>query len=152
MDLDLADAASHKTNHIIQPHRQQGEQVADIDSTKVTLKKRSGILSFVRVFPLFVDRMEALTCATTAAPTSRAAVTKGYTQVVRSIFETLAEVAQLVQNDSKTAADDKDQLNIHILMVGRWRLLVCWVTFCVSVASPHPHTRTLAHTYAYTYT
>ncbi len=96
----------------------QSEQITDIDNTKVVLKKRSGILSFVRVFALFVDRMESLMCGT-EAPISRAAVTTGYTKVVWTIFDTLAEVAQLVQNDSKTTADDKAQLNIHIRMVGR---------------------------------
>ncbi|KAJ3042939.1 Exocyst complex component 1 [Rhizophlyctis rosea] len=94
------------------------EQIKAIDETKVTSKKRSGILSFVRTFPRFVDRIERY-LPMQEGPT-RAMADKAYAQIVAKMFETLEEVGQQVAADrteSKSSTDDKEFLNIHILNV-----------------------------------
>ncbi|KAI9092400.1 exocyst complex component Sec3-domain-containing protein [Phlyctochytrium arcticum] len=91
------------------------DQVRGIDEVKVTFKKRSGILSFIRVFPHFVDRMER--CLNGSSGAASTMVHAAYAKVVRAMLETLDAMAQQVASDPKAQADDKEHLNIHILHV-----------------------------------
>ncbi|KAI8916885.1 exocyst complex component Sec3-domain-containing protein [Entophlyctis helioformis] len=91
------------------------EQIKAIEETKVTLRKRSGILPFVKTFPKFVDRMEMMLSNWDGL--ARRTVDKAYSRIIKSIFETLEAVAQQLGNDPKNASDEKDFLNIHILTV-----------------------------------
>ncbi|KAJ3151312.1 Exocyst complex component 1 [Geranomyces variabilis] len=91
------------------------EQIRVIDDTKVTAKKRSGILPFIRTFPRFVDRMESFLGDNTGL--AQQTVNKAYARVVQTMLETLEVMSQQVVVDTKAAADDKEFLNIHILHV-----------------------------------
>ncbi|KAI9015084.1 exocyst complex component Sec3-domain-containing protein [Gaertneriomyces semiglobifer] len=91
------------------------DQMANIDSTKVTSKKRSGILLFVRTFPKFVDRMESFLGQNYSR--TRKVVNEAYAKIIKTIMVTLDAMAQQVANDPKAGADDKEHLNIHILHV-----------------------------------
>ncbi|TPX63540.1 hypothetical protein SpCBS45565_g06534 [Spizellomyces sp. 'palustris'] len=91
------------------------DQTKSIDETKVTSKKRSGILSFIRTFPKFVDRVEK--CLGGSTGPARRTVNQAYARIVKTMLETLDAMAQQVANDTKAAADDKEHLNIHILHV-----------------------------------
>ncbi|EGF77307.1 hypothetical protein BATDEDRAFT_91658 [Batrachochytrium dendrobatidis JAM81] len=91
------------------------EQIKAVEDTKVTLRKRGGILPFVKTFPRFVDRME--TMLSNWDGIARKTVDKAYSRIIKSIFETLDAVAQQAGNDSKANSEEKDSLNIHILNV-----------------------------------
>ncbi|KAJ3329805.1 hypothetical protein HDU76_007107 [Blyttiomyces sp. JEL0837] len=93
------------------------EQLKSIEETKVTLKKRSGILPFIKTFPLFVDRMEK--CLEDSDGHSRTAVSKCYSRLVKTIFDTLEAVAKEANTDPKDSKnqEDKESLNIYILTV-----------------------------------
>ena len=90
----------------------------------MTSKKRTGILTFARVFPLFVERIED-SIRSFEAPLTEKAISDGYAQIFQCIMETLEAVALEAQNEAKATTDDKDQLNIHILMVGMLNLCFC---------------------------
>ncbi|KAJ1332811.1 hypothetical protein BSLG_008440 [Batrachochytrium salamandrivorans] len=95
------------------------DQIKAIDDTKVTLRKRGGILPFIKTFPKFVDRMEAMLSNWDGI--TRKTVDKAYSRLIKSIFETLDAVAQQAGNDPKVNNEEKDSLNIHILNVVRAR-------------------------------
>ncbi|KAJ3204402.1 hypothetical protein HDU82_005866 [Entophlyctis luteolus] len=121
------------------------EQIKAIEETKVTFRKRTGILPFIRTFPKFVDRMERCVSSTTdhtALPSpsttispasvvpagfagapigtaqARTAVSNAYARIVKCIFETVDALAK-DQNDGKDSAkpEDKESLNLHILVI-----------------------------------
>ncbi|KAI8851591.1 exocyst complex component Sec3-domain-containing protein [Chytridium lagenaria] len=93
------------------------DQIKAIEETKVTLKKRSGILPFIRTFPRFVDRLEGFIFEPDGF--TRTTVSKAYERLVKVIFDTVDVVARDAYSDQKEkgALDDKEQLNIHILTV-----------------------------------
>ncbi|KAI9595869.1 exocyst complex component Sec3-domain-containing protein [Syncephalis fuscata] len=85
------------------------EQIRAIEETKVTTKKRSGILPFIRIFPNFVKRMEnALEGCTTAV---RKSTDDAYAKLVQKMLSVLDAMAR------EAEADDKEQLNKHILTI-----------------------------------
>ncbi|KAK9764277.1 hypothetical protein K7432_008340 [Basidiobolus ranarum] len=86
------------------------EQLRAIEDKKVKTKKRSGMLSFVMIFPNFVARLEdSLGSANTDI---RQLVSQAYGRIVKTMFDSLDAIAK--EADSMSA-DDKEQLNIHIL-------------------------------------
>ncbi|KAI8826808.1 exocyst complex component Sec3-domain-containing protein [Fimicolochytrium jonesii] len=91
------------------------EQIKAIDESKTTLKKRNGILSFVRTFPKFVQRVENILNGSTG--NAQRTINQAYARIIKMIFETLDTMAQQVTVDVKAAPDDKESLNIHILHV-----------------------------------
>ncbi|KAJ3412241.1 hypothetical protein HDV05_001052 [Chytridiales sp. JEL 0842] len=94
------------------------EQIKCIEETKVTSKKRSGILTFVKTFPIFVDRIEHFSVGQEGKV--RNIVSKAYSRLVKTIFDTLEAVAKdtptEIAKDSKNF-DDKEHLNVYILTV-----------------------------------
>ncbi|KXS17867.1 hypothetical protein M427DRAFT_54115 [Gonapodya prolifera JEL478] len=100
------------------------EQVALIEETKVSVKRRTGVLSFMRTFPVFVDRLESCIRDTQPTPhgapsTARTIVNTSLERVVRKIFESMEviakEVQQAAESNNKAQQDDKERLNVHIL-------------------------------------
>ncbi|KAJ3120611.1 hypothetical protein HK098_004457 [Nowakowskiella sp. JEL0407] len=99
------------------------DQIKAIEETKVTIKKRSGLLLFIRIFPRFVERMEKMLGSSStnfatqsASITARSMVNKAYDSIVRTIFETLEIVAKEVGMDVKVS-EEKEQVHIHILTI-----------------------------------
>lgn len=90
------------------------EQVKAIDDTRVTTKKRGGILVFVRVFPRFVDRVERM--LSTWDGTTRKLVDKAYVRIIKTIFDSIDAESQDVATTANIT-DEKDSLNKHILIV-----------------------------------
>ncbi|KAJ3340482.1 Exocyst complex component 1 [Gonapodya sp. JEL0774] len=100
------------------------EQVALIEETKVSLKRRTGVLSFIRTFPAFADRFESCIRDTQPTPhgapsTARTLVNTSIERVVRKIFDSMdviaKDVQQAAESNSKAQQDDKERLNVHIL-------------------------------------
>lgn len=90
------------------------DQIKGIEESKVSSKKRMGVLPFMRVFPKFVDRIEKM--LSNWDGNTRKAVDRMYAKIIKCIFESLDQCAQQLNNDSKNS-DEKDSLNIHILTV-----------------------------------
>ena len=87
------------------------EQIKLIEETKVTSKKRNGVLPFMKTFPKYVDRMERMLSNWDGL--ARKTVNKSYAKIIKSMFETLEACAQQAGND----IDEKDSLNLHIMTV-----------------------------------
>ncbi|EPZ36592.1 Exocyst complex, component Exoc1 domain-containing protein [Rozella allomycis CSF55] len=80
------------------------EQVSAIEN------KRSGILHTIRVFPLYVDRMESILGKSNES--SRELVNKSYERFGKAIFVHLEAVVKSIDS-----FEEKEQLNIHILNI-----------------------------------
>lgn len=112
------------------------EQIRIINETHSTLKKRSGILPFIRVFPLLVDRLES--CLDNWDGPASFLLTRTYEKLSKAIFDTVEKIAKSEEPTSPTGAstaapntttasssttnqssqnDDKEMLNRHILMI-----------------------------------
>ncbi|WFD25448.1 hypothetical protein MNAN1_000408 [Malassezia nana] len=87
------------------------EQVRAAERTKVTVKKRGGLLPIVHAFPVLVRRIEAQLGGASDLPV-RAVVDRGYERLVRTI---LAAVQSLPP--SEAGDDDKGQLNHAVLLI-----------------------------------
>lgn len=113
------------------------EQIRAIEDTKVKIKKRKGVIAFIRVFPNFSAAVEnQLPSATDEPPSTsevRAMVDKAYERINKAMFESLRVIAkespgmtagqggsQVVQNIASMGMvdpEDKEALNYHILLI-----------------------------------
>ncbi|WVF66184.1 hypothetical protein IAT40_000924 [Kwoniella sp. CBS 6097] len=93
------------------------EQIRTIEASKLTIKKRKGVAFFIRHFPIFVEKMEA---QLEAEPTDdlpiRGKVNDIYERVVNTVFANLQQLAKMDRADGQ-AAEDKGQLNYHVIMI-----------------------------------
>ncbi|CEH17930.1 Exocyst protein Sec3 [Ceraceosorus bombacis] len=98
-----------------------GEQIRAIEQTKLTVKKRKGVVHFIKVFPVFVERIEAqLVNAETL--NIRAAVDGYYEQIARTMFDALQAMAKMEGGGGGVmpggaADDDKQALNHHVILI-----------------------------------
>lgn len=92
------------------------EQIKGIEQTKLTVKKRKGVVHFMRVFPVFVERVESqLLNAETL--NIRNAVDGYYGQICRAMFDALQTISR-VETGAATAGDeDKGQLNHLVILI-----------------------------------
>ncbi|UZJ53331.1 hypothetical protein CBS101457_002651 [Exobasidium rhododendri] len=99
-----------------------GEQIRAIEQTKLTVKKRKGVAHFIKVFPTFVERVEAqLTNAETL--NIRTAIDNYYEQICTTMFDVLQAMAipkvdgggGIMSNSN--VDDDKGLLNHHIILI-----------------------------------
>lgn len=97
------------------------DQIKGIEEYKVSSKKRSGVLGFIKIFPRFVDRVEAMLA--TWDGLTRKTVDLAYAKIIRFMFEVLEQCAASSSNNSAPAAvagvgaDEKDSLNLFILTI-----------------------------------
>ncbi|OCF36139.1 exocyst protein [Kwoniella heveanensis CBS 569] len=93
------------------------DQIRTIEAAKLTIKKRKGVAFFIRHFPIFVEKMEA---QLEAEPTDdlpiREKVNGIYERVVNTVFANLQQLAKMDRADGQ-AAEDKGQLNYHVIMI-----------------------------------
>ncbi|KAM3589562.1 hypothetical protein VKS41_000421 [Umbelopsis sp. WA50703] len=89
------------------------QQLRAIEETKITSKKRSGILSFIRVFPLFAVRLEAAGAGAEPESKVRVLINNAYERVVNQMISSLDAIAR----ESDAGGDDKEQLNAHIMTI-----------------------------------
>jgi len=113
------------------------EQIRAIEDTKVKIKKRKGVIGFIRVFPNFSAAVEnQLPSSSEEKPTTsevRSMVDKAYERINKAMFESLRVIAkespgvsgnqgstQIVPNLATMGivdSEDKEALNYHILLI-----------------------------------
>lgn len=106
------------------------DQLKAIETTKLTVKKRKGVVGFIATFPDFVIRLERQLevdgPSDDELPT-RQLVNKVYGQIVQAMFEALQTMARSDEAEAAAGAGtgggnqddkDKDRLNYHTLIIG----------------------------------
>lgn len=100
------------------------EQIRAIEETKVKIKKRKGVIAFIKIFPNFSAAIETmLPAAADERGDVRTMVDDAYARINRTMWESLKVIAKespgqtastgLVQGDP----EDKEILNYHILLI-----------------------------------
>lgn len=103
-----------------QLERYIAEQIRGIEQTKLTAKKRKGVVHFIKAFPLFVDRIEAqLVNAETLQ--IRAVIDNYYDKVCSTMFDALQTMAipKIEGGTFSTSNVDEDKglLNHHVILI-----------------------------------
>ncbi len=101
------------------------EQIRGIEDTKVKIKKRKGVIAFMKTFPNFSIALENMLPPTRSLDhlPIRATVNDAYQQINKAMFESLKFIAKenptATQAQSSTTGDheDKEALNYHILLI-----------------------------------
>lgn len=98
------------------------EQIRAIEETKVKIKKRKGIISFMRTFPNFSVAIETMLSGVDPQLGVRRTVDREYDRILKSMFDSLKVIAR--ENPSVGVAtvgvadpEDKEALNFHILLI-----------------------------------
>jgi len=90
----------------------QNEQIKTVEDTKLTSRKRGGVVHFVKYFPVYVGRTESLMFGTEGLEI-RQNVDAAYDRIVKAMFESLKRMAKM---DGE--GEDKGQLNYHVILIG----------------------------------
>jgi hypothetical protein len=94
------------------------EQIRAIEDTKVKIKKRKGVIGFVRIFPSFSLTLETM-LASADGLEIRETVNQAYGRINKAMFESLKVIAR--ENPSAQTAgtdpEDKEALNYQILLI-----------------------------------
>ncbi|KAM0792567.1 hypothetical protein ACM66B_005230 [Microbotryomycetes sp. NB124-2] len=90
------------------------DQIKGIEQTKLTLKKRKGVVPFVRVFPMFVTRIEAQLEGCDDL-NIRNTVNDNYERIIATIFDCLQQMAKM--DGEGQGGEGKDQLNYHVILI-----------------------------------
>ncbi|KAL6854674.1 exocyst complex component Sec3 domain-containing protein [Trichoderma novae-zelandiae] len=97
------------------------EQIRAIEETKVKIKKRKGVISFIRIFPAFMAAVENMVAGLDQNLVLRRTVNREYDRILKTMFESLMVIARehpAVGVASGTAdPEDKEALNFHILLI-----------------------------------
>ena len=83
-----------------------------MEDTKLTSRKRGGVVHFVKYFPVYVGRIEALMIGTEGLEI-RQNVDAAYDRIVKAMFESLKRMAKMGGE-----GEDKGQLNYHVILIG----------------------------------
>ena len=78
------------------------EQIRAIEDTKVKIKKRKGVISFMRVFPPFSAAVENMLATVEPGLGIRRTVDGEYERILKSMFDSLKVIAR--ENPSATVA------------------------------------------------
>ncbi|KAG0167424.1 hypothetical protein DFQ30_006068 [Apophysomyces sp. BC1015] len=89
------------------------EQIRVIEETKVSSKKRKGILSFFRTFPMFALRLEMAASNVEPNSQTRQTVNDSYEKIIHGMMASLDSIAR----ESDQTGDDKEQLNANIMYI-----------------------------------
>lgn len=90
----------------------QNEQIKTVEDTKLTSRKRGGVVQFIKYFPVYVGRIEGLMIGTEGLEI-RQNVDAAYDRIVRAMFDSLKRMAKM---DGE--GEDKGQLNYHVILIG----------------------------------
>lgn len=110
------------------------EQVRAIDDTKVKIKKRKGIIAFIRIFPNFSAVIENSIPSSSSpesveCPETRALVDAAYQRINKAMFDSLRFIAKETPGalssiptnvgyaSGNADPEDKEALNHHILLI-----------------------------------
>ncbi|KAJ7487422.1 exocyst complex component Sec3-domain-containing protein [Mycena galericulata] len=91
--------------------RHINEQIKGVEQTKLTSKKRKGVVHFVKHFPIYIGLVESQLIGADALEI-RATVDAAYDRIVQSMFESLKQMAKM---DGE--GEDKGQLNFHVILI-----------------------------------
>ncbi|QSZ30738.1 hypothetical protein DSL72_000296 [Monilinia vaccinii-corymbosi] len=94
------------------------EQIRAIEETKVKIKKRKGVIGFIRIFPLFSATIETM-LMTADGLEVRQIVNNTYSRLNKTMFESLKVIARENPSAQTAGADpeDKEALNYQILLI-----------------------------------
>ena len=100
------------------------EQIRGIEDTKVKIKKRKGVIAFMKTFPNFSVALENMLPPTRSLDhlPVRTSVNEAYEKINRAMFESLKFIAKESPTATQIAAtagdpEDKEALNYHILLI-----------------------------------
>ncbi|KXX83353.1 Exocyst complex component 1 [Madurella mycetomatis] len=108
------------------------EQIRAIEETKVKIKKRKGVIHFIRIFPHFTTAVENMLANADPTLNVRRMVDREYDRILKSMFDSLKVIARenpamggsggggsSIMTSSTNSADpeDKEALNFHILLI-----------------------------------
>ncbi|KAK9793151.1 putative Exocyst complex component Sec3 PIP2-binding N-terminal domain-containing protein [Seiridium cardinale] len=96
------------------------EQIRAIEETKVKIKKRKGVISFIRVFPQFSAAVENMMSVAETSSSARRSIDREYDRIIKSMFESLKVIARenpATLTNSGADPEDKEALNYHILLI-----------------------------------
>ncbi|KAB8336876.1 hypothetical protein FH972_021184 [Carpinus fangiana] len=98
-------------------------QIRAIEDTKVKIKKRKGVIHFMKVFPNFSAVVESMLPPADSPDGEleiRSMVDKAYTRINKAMFDSLKVIAKespVGGQATSTDPDDKEALNYHILLI-----------------------------------
>jgi hypothetical protein len=94
------------------------EQIRAIEETKVKIKKRKGVIGFIRIFPSFSLALETM-LSSSGDLEVRGTVNQAYTRINKTMFESLKVIARENPGANVGGADpeDKEALNYQILLI-----------------------------------
>lgn len=99
------------------------EQIRGIEDTKVKIKKRKGVIAFMKTFPHFTTAIENMIPPSPIVSTLpiRTHLNDAYAKLNKAMFESLKFIAKETPSTTTTAAagdpEDKEALNYHILLI-----------------------------------
>ncbi|KAI6709322.1 hypothetical protein PZA11_006191 [Diplocarpon coronariae] len=94
------------------------EQIRAIEDTKVKIKKRKGVIAFIRIFPSFSLTLETM-LSTSHDLDVRQTVNNAYSRINKTMFESLKVIARENPGAQVAGADpeDKEALNYQVLLI-----------------------------------
>ncbi|KAK1917357.1 hypothetical protein P3342_000070 [Pyrenophora teres f. teres] len=100
------------------------EQIRAIEDTKVKIKKRKGVISFMKTFPHFSIAIENMLPTASEGGNQleiRRMVNDGYQRINKAMFESLKVIAKesptVMASQGQGDPEDKEALNYHILLI-----------------------------------
>lgn len=98
-----------------------GDQLRCIEDTKVKIKKRKGVINFIRVFPHFSYNLESMLIAADDLEI-RELVNAAYVRIIKTMFDSLKVIARDNPSASSQGAsladpEAKEALNYQILLI-----------------------------------
>ncbi|RAR16472.1 exocyst complex component protein [Stemphylium lycopersici] len=100
------------------------EQIRAIEDTKVKIKKRKGVISFMKTFPHFSIAIENMLPSASEGGDQleiRRMVNDGYQRINKAMFESLKVIAKesptVMASQGQADPEDKEALNYHILLI-----------------------------------
>ncbi|OBT41055.1 hypothetical protein VE00_08391 [Pseudogymnoascus sp. WSF 3629] len=94
------------------------EQIRAIEDTKVKIKRRKGVIGFIRIFPLFSTIIENMLVSADDLDI-RETVNNAYNRINKTMFESLKVIARDNTGVMETGAgsENKEELNHQILLI-----------------------------------
>jgi hypothetical protein len=87
------------------------DQVAIIDASKFTARKRAGVFPFVSLFPTFIKKMESVV-GVAPGGAAREIMNKGYDRITAAIFRSLDALARGAER-----MDEKERINASVMSI-----------------------------------
>lgn len=108
------------------------EQIRAIEDTKVKIKKRKGVIGFIRIFPQFLTAVENMLIGVDPHLPVRRTVDREYDRILKTMFDSLKVIARetpaavahlgpgapsVASSGNSADPEEKLALNFHILLI-----------------------------------